>query len=178
MLKSTSLSLIAAAAALCVAMPASAVTSSFSASLSSLGEPVPTSTATGQASVLFDDLLYSVNVHVSFQGLSTNLSAGHIHCCTAVPNTGSVGVSLGVMGLPTGTTGTYDRSFTLTPTAFSTLLAGVEAGRAYVNLHTPGTYAAGEIRGFLAPVPEPGTYALMLGGLALVGWTARRRRSV
>lgn len=27
----------------------------------------------------------------------------------------------------------------------------------------------------LAPVPEPGTYALMLGGLVLVGWLARRR---
>ena len=27
-----------------------------------------------------------------------------------------------------------------------------------------------------APVPEPETYALMLAGLAAVGWTARRRR--
>lgn len=26
------------------------------------------------------------------------------------------------------------------------------------------------------PVPEPETYALMLGGLALVGWAARRRK--
>jgi PEP-CTERM motif len=26
-------------------------------------------------------------------------------------------------------------------------------------------------------IPEPETYALMLGGLALVGWMARRRRS-
>jgi len=30
----------------------------------------------------------------------------------------------------------------------------------------------------LSSVPEPGTYALMLGGLALVGWSARRRRAV
>ncbi len=28
-----------------------------------------------------------------------------------------------------------------------------------------------------APVPEPSTYALLLGGLGLVGWMARRRRT-
>lgn len=28
-----------------------------------------------------------------------------------------------------------------------------------------------------APIPEPETYALMLGGLGLVGWMARRRRN-
>ena len=26
-----------------------------------------------------------------------------------------------------------------------------------------------------APIPEPETYALMLGGLAVIGWAARRR---
>ncbi len=30
----------------------------------------------------------------------------------------------------------------------------------------------------ITPVPEPETYAFMLGGLALVGWAARRRRTV
>lgn len=29
----------------------------------------------------------------------------------------------------------------------------------------------------MAPVPEPGTYALMAGGLGLMGWFARRRRA-
>jgi len=42
---------------------------------------------------------------------------------------------------------------------------------------TPVDLAAMDAIGWnLAPVPEPGTYALMLGGLAAVGWRARRRR--
>lgn len=28
----------------------------------------------------------------------------------------------------------------------------------------------------IAPVPEPQTYALFLGGLGVMGWMARRRR--
>lgn len=48
----------------------------------------------------------------------------------------------------------------------------------YVNLHT-SVFPGGEIRGQLAPVPEASTYAMMLGGLGLVGFmAARRRRSV
>jgi hypothetical protein len=39
-------------------------------------------------------------------------------------------------------------------------------------------YAVSEIQAFgVAAVPEPETYALMLGGLALVSFVARRRRS-
>lgn len=63
-------------------------------------------------------------------------------------------------------------------------LAMLQAGLAYVNVHTalnPG----GEVRGQLLPVafipttpiPEPSTYALMLGGLGLVAWAARRRKA-
>jgi len=38
-------------------------------------------------------------------------------------------------------------------------------------------YAVSEIQAFGTPaVPEPETYALMLGGLAVIGWVARRRR--
>lgn len=38
-----------------------------------------------------------------------------------------------------------------------------------MNIHTPGTYAAGEIRGFLvSTVPEPEAYALTLAGLGVL----------
>ena len=39
-----------------------------------------------------------------------------------------------------------------------------------------GEAAASNIQVLRDPVPEPETYALMLGGLGLLGWVARRRR--
>ena len=170
---------VAAAAALtfAAAMPASAVTTIFFTGLSSAGEPVPTSTATGAAIVTFDDAVNTVTVQLSWQGLANNAPFGHIHCCTSVPGVGSSGVALNFTPLPTLATGTYSNVFALTPTAFNALFTGAAAGRAYVNIHTPGLYAGGEIRGFLPAVPEPGTYAMMLAGLGALGWAVRRRRA-
>ena len=167
--------LSAAALALAASAPASATVFLFGTNLSSAGEPVPTSPATGTASVSFDDASLNVSVTETFANLVTPASASHIHCCTAVAGTGSAGVSLGLAGFPSTNSDTYTNTFLLTQAAFDTLLAGVQAGKAYVNIHSPGTYAAGEIRGFLAPVPEPSSYALLLGGLGLVAWAARRR---
>lgn len=59
--------------------------------------------------------------------------------------------------------------------AFNALVAGLDAEKAYLNLHT-SAYPGGEIRGLLAPVPEPQTYALMLAGLGVMGWAARRKQ--
>lgn len=47
---------------------------------------------------------------------------------------------------------------------------------AYFNIHT-STFTGGEIRAFVTAVPEPQTYALMLAGLGVLGWTARRRQA-
>ena len=62
-----------------------------------------------------------------------------------------------------------------TPTAaFAAFSSGLDTGRGYLNIHS-SSFGGGEIRGFLLPaVPEPQTYALMLAGLAVVGWAARR----
>lgn len=168
--------LAAAAAALCVALPASAVVTTFTTTMSGLGEPVPTSTATGAAVVSFDDTNNSILVLLSFAGLANSSPFGHIHCCTAVAGTGSGPVQLSFTGLPAVTTGSYVSFFPGAAT-FNLILTGALAGKAYVNIHTPGTYAAGEIRGFLAvtPVPEPGSLALLLAGVGIVGFVARRR---
>lgn len=157
------------------AVPAQATVYQFTATLTSAGEPVPTSLATGSATFAFDDVALTVSVNETFAGIAGDMSGNHIHCCTATAGTGSAGVALNFTGLPTGTSGSYSNSFTLTSSAFSSLLAGAQAGTAYVNIHTPGTYAGGEIRGFLAAVPEPETYALMLAGIGLL---ALRRRAL
>jgi CHRD domain/PEP-CTERM motif len=188
--------LILAGAAL--ALPAAALQVTYGASLSGAAESPPNASAgTGTTTVIIDDVADTMEVIVSFSGLSGTTTASHIHCCTALPGTGTAGVATVLplfTGFPTGvTSGTYDHTFDMTLAgsynpafvtahggtaagAFSALLAGINAGEAYLNVHS--TFApGGEIRGFLAPVPEPETYALMLAGLAAIGAVVRRRRS-
>jgi|CXWL01.1.fsa_nt_gi hypothetical protein len=164
----------AAVAALVLTVPAQAVTVVFVAGLSGPAEfpPVP-SPGTGFASVAFDDVAGSVTVHVDFGDLLAPTTAAHLHCCTAVPFTDAAPVMLGLTGFPTVVTaGIYDHVFT--PPVFAALLTGAMDGKAYLNIHTT-SFPGGEIRGFLMPVPEAGSAALMLLGLAGVGWGARRR---
>lgn len=61
--------------------------------------------------------------------------------------------------------------------ARDSLIADLNTGRAYFNIHTE-QYAGGEIRGFYipSPVPEPGTYAMLVIGLAGIGFVARSKR--
>lgn len=164
--------------------------------LSGAAEAPPNASAgTGWARVTVDFDTYTMRVEASFEGLTGDVTVAHIHCCTAVPGAGTVGVATPTPtfpGFPSGVTaGSYDTTFDMSLasswnapfitnnggsplSAFGALTNGLASGSAYLNVHS--TFApGGEIRGFLAPVPEPETYAMLMGGLALVGWAARRR---
>ena len=156
--------------------------------------PPNASPGTGTGLVTFDLDLVTMRVQADFQGLIGNVSAAHIHCCTAVAGTGTAGVATvtpSFTGFPTGgTSGTYDFTYDMTQaasynaafinnnggtvsSALNALLAGVADGKAYFNIHT-SSFPGGEIRGFLVAVPEP--TSLSLAGLSLLGMTLRRRR--
>lgn len=169
--------LAAAVLALGAAAPASAITYTFAANLNGPNEPTP-STAFGTAVVVFDDVAFTVGVTELWAGLAGPLTGNHIHCCTTAAGTGTSSVALNFTGLPTTATGFYNNTFTMSSTGFATLLAGTQAGKAYVNLHT-AQYPGGEIRGFLtstSPIPEPGAFGMLLGGLGGMAWVMRRRQ--
>ena len=184
-----------------VALGAAAVSANatvYTATLSGAIEVPPNaSPGTGTITLDFDLATHTMTIDVTFSGLLAGTTIAHIHCCTAEPETGTAPPATQVptlTGFPAGaTSGTYTRTFdTLDATtwnpAFITasggtaaddeeaFLAGLDGGRAYLNLHTefaPG----GEIRGFLQPVPEPATFALLALGAPVVLVAARRRRA-
>jgi hypothetical protein len=189
-------STLLATALLAAALPASALTV-YTGTLDQ-NEPIPTgSPGTGTVRVTIDDFMM-MRVQSSFSGLLGTTTVSHIHCCTDSPDTGGpVGVATTTPtfpGFPVGVTaGSYDNTFDMTlassynpafitahggtvASAFADLVAGLDAGTAYFNIHTT-QFGGGEIRAFLHPIPEPETYALMLLGLGVVGWAAKRRRS-
>ena len=189
--------LAAALLACSVALPVAAHESVYFADLSGPNEAPPNaSPGTGWARVTIDFDLVTMHVEASFSDLTGTTTASHIHCCTAAPDSGTAGVATqtpSFAGFPLGVTaGTYDHTFDMTLAAsynaafmtanggtvsgaFNALAAGLDAHKAYFNVHT-NAFPGGEIRGFLQPVPEPGTYALTLLGLAAVGAAARHQR--
>lgn len=155
--------------------------------------PPNASLGTGFADIDIDTIANTMRVQAEFSGLLSPTIAAHIHCCTAVPNAGTIGVATAVPtfpGFPLGVTdGIYDQTFDLTLAssfnpAFVTanggtsagaeaaLIAGLLAERAYFNIHT-SQFPAGEIRGFLA-APEPRTTSLLALALG-AGLMALRR---
>jgi hypothetical protein len=175
-------------------------TITYNAVLNGLNEsPVNASPGTGFATVIVNPTQNSLQVVLSFSGLLGTTTASHIHAATAVPGAGTAGVATTTptfAGFPLGvTSGSYSNLLDLTlassynpayvtanggttASAEAALLASIAAGTAYLNIHS-SVFPGGEIRGFLtlAPVPEPGTLALLSLGGGLFYFAARRRRA-
>jgi hypothetical protein len=184
---------------LLMASGAQAAPMEFTATLLGANEvPAVVSAGIGNANVFYDPTAHTLQVNVTFSGLSGNTTAAHIHCCTALPfqsvlpNAPVATQTPSFPGFPAGvTSGVYNSvTFDLTlasswnPTfitnhggttaqAEADLAAALFGNKTYLNVHSsfaPG----GEIRGVLVFVPEPLTLSLF--GAGLVGAAALRRR--
>jgi hypothetical protein len=158
--------------------------------------PVSFGTATfvlndAQTAMTFIATIFNIDV-TGTQTADTfdNLTAAHIH---AGPNIAPVtnGVVWGFFGAPfndnnpndfsftpfaTGVGGTFFGKWDLpegngvtngVPNNLANQLPFILSGQAYINFHTT-QFGGGEIRGALLAAPEPGTWLLVGGGLALM----------
>ena len=161
----------------------------------SLEVPPADSQGTGFASVVLDTTANTLFVDVTFSGLTSGTTASHIHCCVASPflnaNAGVATQVPSFLNLPMGvTSGSFTQTLDLTQAssynpafitaeggtvsgAESALVTGMENGESYLNIHTT-QFPGGEIRGLLAPVPEPSTIFML--GAGLMGLFGFRRK--
>lgn len=133
--------------------------------------PANGSLAAGGGIASFDPVADTIDLSAFFIGLTTPITAAHIHDGAPGVN-GPVIVSfVPFIPSPATTGGSIVGAGLSFPAAY---IPDLMAGNMYFNIHT-ATYPGGEIRGQLVPVPEPSTLALAGVGLAVAGVALKRR---
>ena len=184
------------------ASPAQAALLTYTTQLSGAIEAVPNdSPGRGRARVTIDDVANTLLVDFRFSGLLGTTSAAHIHCCTPAALTGTSPPATAVPSFPGFENGLqagrYRQRFDLLDAAFynpgfiasnggsttaarDALLAGMAAGRSYLNIHT-NLFPAGEIRSLLVEQrgegPDAGRMAMFALGAAGLAWRRRGQRA-
>jgi hypothetical protein len=139
-----------------------------SGNLTGVLEVPPTgSPGTGQATILLNTTLHTMEVQITFSGLlptvpstgaESGTTAAHIHCCLASPFLNGVNVPVATTiptfpGFPLGvTSGTYDQTFDLT------------ANSTYNLVNMPTGNVGNPFLGTTAATAEPVFVAALLAG--------------
>jgi hypothetical protein len=195
-------SLVALGASCLACTSASAATYSFNAVLNAGNEVPPVSSpATGLATLVYDDLGTptmtddTYDFAMSVFDLTGPATAYHIHGAAAEGENAPVRVSLDAapfVSLNVGGSLLVGGNDIVAPASIPatvsppgpnpgypamSFLEMLQGGLAYVNVHT-AAFPGGEVRGQLlqvTAVPEPGTWAMLLAGIAAIGTIVRRR---
>jgi hypothetical protein len=140
-----------------------------------------------------------LDIQLNFSGLTGTTVDGHIHCCTTTNLNAGVAIGFSSSGFPLGVTaGSYNNTFDLLnasvySASFLSSSGGTAAqardrlinafgadpnnpasSRAYFNVHTTSV-GSGEIRGNIAPVPEPSSFVLLVTCILAVAGKLNRR---
>jgi PEP-CTERM motif len=126
--------------------------------------------ATGNGGLISDKYSFSLASTSGILGVAVSNDGGPLNLTGGTVELFKVGSSAAI--------GSFSFDSTAVNYSFGALTAGdyfYTVTAAVATGAIAGSYA---LTSQLAPVPEPETYALMLAGLAAVGFVARRRKSV